>query len=82
MVAGGGAGGRSKISKPRKERATSGHLGAVEQRRALERGLLGAAAMLKCGMSGSQVKGGATFLPSYVEKGKKKRAIERERETL
>ncbi|XP_058996493.1 cell cycle checkpoint control protein RAD9B isoform X4 [Mustela lutreola] len=57
MVAGGwGGGGRSKISKPRKERATSGHLGVVEQRRALERGLLGAAAMLKCGMSGSQVK--------------------------
>ncbi|XP_074212046.1 uncharacterized protein LOC141575752 [Camelus bactrianus] len=37
-------------------------LGAVELRRAVCLNFLGLAAMLKCGMSGSQVKGGVAFL--------------------
>lgn len=46
--------------------------GAVELRRTSRPGLLGLVAMLKCGMNGSQVKGGWPFFLSYGEKGKPK----------
>lgn len=55
--------GRDEISKLPKARGTSGHFGVVALRRASRPGLLGPAAMLKCGMNGSQVKGGAAFPP-------------------
>lgn len=59
--------GREEISKLLKARATSGNPGRrVEAVLAAQR--VRATAMLKCGMSGGQVKGEAAFLPLLQRK--------------
>lgn len=63
--------GRGEISKLRKARGQHPGTWGVELRRALTFGLSGPVVMLKCGMSGSQVKGGAASLPFLRRKREK-----------
>lgn len=64
---------RDKLAKLRKARATSGHLGRRAEARLPGLLLERMAAMLKCVMSGGQVKGGAALVVFPFSRGKSRR---------